>query len=155
MRAFRSIAVAGVFCLFAYRAGAQQSDWRAAPSKDFPLAGGNLSNQRFSSLKNITPANVSKLGGAWMLHVSDGAGTGNMEATPVVVDGVMYVPGGAGKVLAISAATGAVKWTYQSKSGGRGVNRGVVAAEGKVFSSGGGNTLIALDQQTGSLLWTT
>ena len=76
-----------------------------------------------------------------------------MEATPVVVKGVMYIPTGLGGVLAIDAATGTIRWKYQSPNGGS-TNRGVAVGEGKVFSSGGGNTLIALDQETGGLVWT-
>jgi quinohemoprotein ethanol dehydrogenase len=131
---------------------AQKSAWIAPSAKDFPLAGGNLANQRYSGLGQITPANVSRLGGAWMVHVTDQSGTGNMEATPVVVNGVMYIPTGAGGVLALNAATGKVVWKYQAPNGG--TNRGVAVGDGKVFSSGGGNTLVALDQETGDLAWT-
>jgi alcohol dehydrogenase (cytochrome c) len=130
---------------------AQQNGWWAPPGKDFPLPGGSLSNQRYSTLTEIAPGNVSRLGGAWMVHVADQAG-GAMEATPVVVNGVMYIPNGAGTIMALDAATGAILWKYKSPLGGR-MNRGVVAAEGKVFSAGGGNTLIALDQKTGALAW--
>src|SRR5579863_7227325 len=132
---------------------ARQAGWRNAPGKDFPLVGGNLSNQRYSTLTEVTPSNVAKLGGAWITHVTDQSGGGSMEATPVVVDGVMYIPTGTGGILALDAATGAIKWKYQSPNGG-GTNRGVVVAAGRVFSSGGGNTLIALDQKTGALVWT-
>jgi hypothetical protein len=44
----------------------------APTTRNFPLAGGNLANQRHSALKRITPANVSKLGGAWMVHLEEG-----------------------------------------------------------------------------------
>src|ERR1700722_8178681 len=124
-------------------ASAQTSDWRSAPGKDFPLAGGNLANQRYSSLTGITPANISQLGGAWMLHVAGGQAGGNLEGTPVVVDGVMYLPTGGGVIMALDAATGAVKWKYQPPGGGRGMNRGVVVAEGRVFSAGAGTNVIA------------
>jgi len=147
------IAVAALLCRTAF----PQSI--SAPAKDFPVVGGNLANQRYSSLSAITPANIAKLGGAWMTHVSDGAIGANLEGTPVVVNGVMYVPGAAGTILSLDAATGEIKWKYKPEAGaggGRGgTNRGVVAAEGKVFSTGGGNNLIALDQKTGALLWTT
>jgi PQQ-dependent dehydrogenase (methanol/ethanol family) len=137
---------------------AQQVSWMAPSSKDFPLVGANLANQRYSSLTQITPANVSHLGGAWMVHVAAQPGEatpsgGSMEAAPIVVNGVMYIPTGTGGVLALDAATGAIKWRYQS-SGRGGTNRGVAVGDGKVFSSGGGNTLVALDQETGELTWT-
>lgn len=139
---------------------AQHTNWMSPSSKDFPTVGASLANQRYSSLTQITPANVSRLGGAWMVHVSGepgggepGLSGGSMEGTPVVVHGVMYIPTGTGGVLALDAATGATKWRYQSSSHG-GTNRGVAVGEGKVFSSGGGNTLVGLDQETGDLVWT-
>ena len=114
-------------------------------------------NQRYSTLTGITPANIAKLGGAWTFHVADSVANANLEATPVVVDGLMYLPGSAGTILALDAATGELKWKYKPQPGGPrgGTNRGVALGEGKVFSTGGGNTLIALDQKTGELLWTT
>lgn len=124
----------------------------AQTSADFPLAGGTLNNQRYSLLKQITPANVAGLGAAWMMHVADRSAASPMQATPVVVDGVMYLPT-AGDVLTLDAATGALKWRFQSPNRA-GTNRGVTVAEGKVFTSGGRNTLIALDCGTGKLLWT-
>ncbi len=130
--------------------------WDAPSGKDFAMVGGNFANQRFSSLTQITPANLSRLGGAWMVHTINQAGGqagGNMEAMPVVINGVMYVPTGAGGVLALDAATGAIRWKYQSPTGG-GTNRGVAVGEGRVYSSGGGNSLIAVDQETGELMWT-
>jgi PQQ-dependent dehydrogenase (methanol/ethanol family) len=151
MRIRLAIAAALTACLL-LPALAQHENWMAPSSKDFPTVGGNLANQRYSSLTQLTAANLSRLGGAWMVHVTDQSGSGSMEATPVVVNGVMYVPNGAGGVLAIDAATGAIKWKYQAPSGG--TNRGVAVGEGKVFSSGGGNTLVALDQETGELAWT-
>ncbi len=131
---------------------AQHESWMAPSGKDFPLVGGNLANQRYSSLAQITPANLSRLGGTWMVHVN-AQNAGSMEATPIVVNGVMYIPTGGGGVVALDAATGAVKWKYQSPNGG-GTNRGVSVGDGKVFSAGGGNTLVALDQETGEQAWT-
>jgi quinohemoprotein ethanol dehydrogenase len=133
-------------------AAAQKDTWLAPSGANYPSVGGNLGNQRYSSLSQITPANLSRLGGAWMVHVAPQA-NGNMEATPVVVNGVMYLPNGLGAVLALDARTGAIKWKYQSASTG-GTNRGVVFGEGKIFTSGGGNTLIAIDAETGELEWT-
>ena len=89
-----------------------------------------------------------------MVHVLDGT-PGNMQATPVVVNGVMYVAVPGGGVIALNAATGALKWKHQPLPNvGRGVNRGVTVADGKVFSSGGDNTIVALDAKDGSQLWT-
>ena len=152
-KAARRIALAAALaaCLFISFA-AEKASWDAPSGKDFPIAGGNLGNQRYSSLTQIAPANLSRLGGAWMVHTTNQSGGGNMEATPVVVNGVMYMPTGTGGVMAIDAATGAIRWKYQSPNGGA-TNRGVAVGAGRVFSSGGGNTLIALDQETGELAW--
>jgi len=154
---YRTMLFVGCAFGLALTAATTDNDWRTVPSRDFPVVGGNLGNQRYSSLTQITPANIARLGGAWMTHVAEGASGSNLEGTPVVVDGTMYVPGAAGTILALNAATGAVQWKYQPQAGGGrgGTNRGVVAAEGKVFSTGGGNNLIALDQKTGAVLWTT
>jgi len=152
--AFRKLAIISALsaAVLSFPALAQHQSWMAPSGSDFPLVGGNLANQRYSSLAQITPANLSRLGGAWMVHVNAQA-AGSMEATPIVVNGVMYVPTGAGGVVALDAATGSVKWKYQSPNGG-GTNRGVSVGDGKVFSSGGGNTLVALDQETGEMAWT-
>ena len=130
--------------------------WQLPPGKDFPLVGGNWGNQRYSTLDSISRANVKKLGGAWMVHLEDGKTAGNMQATPVVVGGVMFIASGPGNVFAIDARTGAAKWRYQSASKtGVMTNRGVVVAEGKVFAGQRDNSLVALDQSSGALVWKT
>lgn len=133
---------------------AAQSDWFAPAGRDFPLVGGNLGNQRYSTLTQITPANLNRLGAAWLLHLEGGKAVGNMQGTPVVVEGVMYIGSGSGSVFAVDAATGVVKWKWESPFGGQ-TNRGVVVAEGKVFTGQSGARLVALDQRTGQLAWET
>jgi quinohemoprotein ethanol dehydrogenase len=134
-------------------------NWMPPPGRDFPLAGGNWSNQRYSALDRINRTTVKKLGGAWTLHLEDRkpAGlAGNMHATPIVSDGVMFISSGPGNVFAIDAATGTLKWKYRSESTvGPLTNRGVVVAEGNVFAGQRDNTLVALDRQTGALVWKT
>jgi outer membrane protein assembly factor BamB len=98
--------------------------------------------------------NLSKLGGAWMIHVTEGEAAGTMSGVPVVIDGIMYIGTSRGEVLAVNAATGAIIWRFKSTFGNRN-NRGVAVAEGKVFSGAAGSRLIALDQKTGALLWET
>jgi len=133
-------------------------NWKAQPGKDFPLAGGNYSNQRYSALDEINIANIQKLGGAWSMHVDETrqGGFTSLDATPIVVDGVMYVTTGKQNVLAIDAKTGKLKWRYRPDSEVRtGGNKGVVVAEGKVFFGRRDNMLTALDEQTGQLVWQT
>jgi quinohemoprotein ethanol dehydrogenase len=147
---FLATALSACVCL---SFGASKVGWDSPAGKDFPTVGGNLGNQRFSSLTQISALTLPRLGGAWMVHTTSQSGGGNMEGTPVVVNGVMYIPTGLGGVMALDAATGAIRWKYQSPNGGS-TNRGVAVGEGRVFSSGGGNTLIAIDQETGELVWT-
>ena len=96
------------------------------------------------------------LGGAWMIRLEEGRPGGQLQGTPVVIDGVMYVTTGTRNALAIDAATGKVKWWYRPDTEGpEGGNKGVVVAEGKVFFGRRDNVLVALDQQTGALVWQT
>jgi alcohol dehydrogenase (cytochrome c) len=149
------IVCAGLVCCGAAVLAGRAANWNTPPAADFPLVGGNYANWRYSSLKQITPSNVSRLGGAWTVHVENGR-AGNLQATPVVVDGTMYMA--TGHLSARDARTGELKWQYPDEpvTLGRGfTNRGVVVAEGKVFSAAPGNGLVALDQKTGALVWRT
>src|SRR5262245_27545712 len=145
-----------VVALFAAAATGSAADWTQPPTRDFPLVGGNWANQRYSALDQINLSNVRNLGGACTIHLEDGNG-GNMQATPVVVDGVMYITSSFQNVFAIDAKSGAIKWKYSPdlRGAGGGTNRGVVVAEGKVLFAQRDNTLVALNQQTGSVVWKT
>ena len=69
--------------------------------------GGDYSSQRYSTLRQITPQNVKNLENQWVLQ---GQVLGAWEATPLVVDGVMYVTQRPNDVLALDAKTGRVFW---------------------------------------------
>jgi PQQ-dependent dehydrogenase (methanol/ethanol family) len=131
-----------------------QSDWTRPAGRDFPVVGGDLGNQRYSSLTQITPSNLNRLGGAWLVHLEGGRTAGSMQGTPVVVAGVMYIGSGSGSVFAIDAVTGRIEWKWESPFGGQ-TNRGVVMAEGMVFTGQTGARLVALDAKTGQLRWET
>ena len=76
--------------------------------KDWVTNGGNLTNQRYSTLKQINTENVKQLKGAWMTRLK-GSGMGgkySAEATPLVKDGIMYVVTGNDDVFALNAKTG-------------------------------------------------
>ena len=65
---------------------------RAPAAKEWLHAGGDWSNSRYSTLTQITPANVKNLKGAWVTHLGSGLGAKySLETTPIVKDGVMYV----------------------------------------------------------------
>ena len=136
--------------------GPASPDWTAPPTSDFHLSGGNYWHQRYSALDQVNAANVGELGGAWMTRLEEGGPGGQLEGTPIVVDGIMYVSTGTRSVLAIDAGTGTVKWRYRPESPGpTGGNKGVVVAEGKVFFGRRDNVLVALDQETGTVVWET
>src|SRR5688572_33400980 len=102
--------------LFALAACSQSSE---APKVDTSVIGagdnwdnpgGDWAGSHFSRLTDITPANVGELGLAWEYDL----GTARVqEATPVVVDGVMYTSGNLGRVYALNAATGEELSTFE------------------------------------------
>jgi PQQ-dependent dehydrogenase (methanol/ethanol family) len=136
-------------------AGGQSGDWNGLPGSDFPVPGGSYTNQRHSTLARIDTTNVKRLGGAWSMHVEEqGAAVGNLDATPIVIEGVMYVTTPRLHVLAIDAAAGAIRWRYRPDGETRiGANKGVAVGEGKVFVGRRDNMLVALDQRTGQVVW--
>jgi PQQ-dependent dehydrogenase (methanol/ethanol family) len=150
----RVLSLTAACAALALAAVSAQVDWRQPPTRDFPVVGGNLGNQRYSALTSIHRDNLSRLGGAWLVHLEEGERRGSMQGTPVVVDGVMYIGSGSGSVFAINAATGERVWKFESSFGGQ-INRGVVVAGGKVFTGQAGCRLVALDQKTGTLVWET
>jgi PQQ-dependent dehydrogenase (methanol/ethanol family) len=120
--------------------------------------GRTYAEQRFSPLTDINAGNVSQLTLAWAVEFDTNRG---QEATPVVVDGIMYLTTAWSKVMAVNAATGEVLWTYDPEPiGSQGaaaccdvVNRGVAVWEGKVFAGTIDGRLVALDAGTGKELW--
>src|SRR5262245_27152492 len=83
---------------------------------DMPLVGGNLGNQRYSSLAQITRQNIENLGAAWRINVSAAPPATNdvgSETTPVVADGIIYLNTPSGGVIGIDGATGVARWKWQ------------------------------------------
>ena len=130
----------------------------AATSKDWPAVGLDFGETRFSKLDQINAGNVRNLGLAWSYDLESARG---VEATPIVVDGIMYVSGPWSVVHAIDARTGKKIWTFDPEvardKGYRGccdvVNRGVALHKGKVFVGAYDGRLIALDAATGAKAW--
>ncbi|MCC2658254.1 MAG: PQQ-dependent dehydrogenase, methanol/ethanol family [Panacagrimonas sp.] len=120
--------------------------------------GRNYGDQRFSPLDKINDQNVSKLGLAWTYKVDVDRGA---EATPLVVDGVMYTTGAYSILYALDARTGKELWKYdpevpRAKSGNACcdvVNRGVAISKGRVFLAAFDGRLIALDAKDGKKIW--
>ena len=120
--------------------------------------GRTYSEQRFSPLSKITADNVGQLGLAWFADLETSRG---QEATPLVIDGVMYVSTAWSMVKAFDAKTGSLLWSYDPavprELGVRGccdvVNRGVAAWKGKIYVGTFDGRLVALDAQTGRQIW--
>ncbi|MGE0740915.1 MAG: PQQ-dependent dehydrogenase, methanol/ethanol family [Hyphomonadaceae bacterium] len=122
--------------------------------------GRTYGEERFSPLTQINIENVSQLGLAWSyeLHAPRGA-----EATPIVVDGVMYVTSAWSIVYALDAATGEELWVFDPEvPRERGAsaccdvgNRGVAAWNGRIYVGTLDGRLIALNARDGSKAWET
>ena len=125
---------------------------------------GAYNGQRYSPLDQINTENVKRLLPAWVFQAGTtgliaGASTYSFEATPIVVDGIMFLSGWDGWVWALDAKTGTEIWRYKhavpfdvSLCCGN-VNRGVAVAQGKVFFVAANARLIALDATTGKMVW--
>jgi quinohemoprotein ethanol dehydrogenase len=120
--------------------------------------GGDWQERRYSPLTLINAGNVGALKPAWSAGFDTGRG---QEATPIVVDGVMYVSTAWSKVYALDAATGRQLWYYDPKVPGPTgahvccdvVNRGVAVYEGRVYLAALDGRLIALDAASGKPVW--
>jgi alcohol dehydrogenase (cytochrome c) len=125
---------------------------------------GAYNGQRYSPLDQINASNVKDLTPAWVFQcgsvgMHSGASTYSLEASPLVVDGIMYVTGFDGWIWALDAKTGQELWRYHRASPydvrlccGN-VNRGCAVADGKVFMTTLNAHVIALDATNGQLVW--
>lgn len=120
--------------------------------------GRDYGEQRFSPLDQLNTENVGQLSLAWYADIDTSRG---QEATPIVVDGAMYVSTAWSHVKAYDVRTGEPLWAYNPEvDPAKGVdaccdvvNRGVAVWEGKVFVGTIDGRLIALDSATGEELW--
>ena len=123
--------------------------------------GRNYSEQRFSPLKQITADNVAGLAVDWYVEFPNDRA---LTATPLIVDGVMYIVGSYNVVRALEATTGKLIWEYDPKTlevgGDRlritwDLDRGIAFWKGKVYVATLDGRLIALNAQDGKPIWTT
>jgi quinohemoprotein ethanol dehydrogenase len=130
----------------------------AAEPQSWLSYGGTYSEQRYSTLDKISTANVAQLGLAFSYDTNT---TRGLEATPIVVGGVIYTTGSWSIVYAVDAKTGQEIWRYDPKVPGEFgpkaccdvVNRGVAAYQGKIYVGALDGRLIALDAKTGIPVW--
>jgi alcohol dehydrogenase (cytochrome c) len=134
-----------------YRRVTSQSDW--------PSMHGSFSGNRYSTLTQITAANVAQMQVKWVFAVPN---AGRLQSTPQVHAGVMYVPG-TNSLIALDAGSGARLWEYSQpptrgligNARSPGNNRSVTIAGDKVFMQTDHAHLLALNRHTGQVLWDT
>src|SRR5438093_1306201 len=108
-----------------------------ASSRGWPLHNLDLMNSRYSPLNQINTSNIKSVAVRWLYH------TRNSGATPIVVDGMMYVTTSDG-VVALDASTGRPVWSNTSVSS----NRGATYGDGRIYVARDAR-LWALDARTG------
>jgi len=131
-----------------------------APATEWRLHGNDFGEQRHSPLRQINADNVDRLGlaGSFDMYTRRG-----VEATPLMVDGTLYVSGSWSMVYALDAKTGELRWFYNpevdraflAKGCCDAVNRGVAFADGKVFVGTYDGRLMALDAEPSGTPWST
>jgi alcohol dehydrogenase (cytochrome c) len=119
---------------------------------------GNMMSQRYSPLAQVTPQNVKNLELKWVFQARS---LEKFEATPLVVDGIMYTVQAPNDIVALDPVTGRVFWTYSYSPSplsrpccGR-VNRGVAVVGDTLFMGTIDAHLIAVDAKNGRPLWNT
>lgn len=131
------------------------------PNSDWRATGGDPGNTRYSTLDQINRANVARLRVAWVYHTGDmpahgpWGGASEIQATPIVIDGVLYTTTPALAVIALHAETGTPLWRFDPFAGHEHaihVNRGVVywskGSDSRILFTAG-RRLYALDARTG------
>jgi quinoprotein glucose dehydrogenase len=166
----------GVCCtvpLLAQKPGpVRRTDWAAA--NDWPVYHGSSANIKYSTLDQVTPANVRNLREVWRYsstQVSD-TNTTDMKTNPLIIDGTLYGLNPQLKLFALDAATGKVKWVYDPVTipqKGKNIGRGDFAASTKIsrgiafyygsptdqrilYAPGGGHALYCVNALNGKLV---
>jgi len=124
--------------------------------KNWTSYNGDYTGRRYSSLREITVANVSQLRAAWVFHPGNSQ---NLEVTPVVINGIMFITS-ANHVFALDARTGRALWHYQRPvstglldDAAAHKNRGVAVWHDSVFVETDDAHLLCLDARSGGLRW--
>ena len=153
----------GRFCVTASVAQAQPTGASRLTSDDpnnWPMYHRSYDGYRLSPLAQINKANVKDLQVAWV-HQS-GVVVQGLEATPLVIDGVMYYIASNNRVFALDGATGKEIWHYYTKLDPvvttlffQPYNRGLAAGHGNVYFGTLDGRVIALNMKTGKEAWVT
>jgi PQQ-dependent dehydrogenase (methanol/ethanol family) len=126
----------------------------ASPGAQWLTYNNHLDGQRFSPLKEITPANATQLGEVCRVQID---GPTSLHSDLIVVDGVIYTGTGR-ETVAINATTCALIWRHSytpDDDRNSPSTRGVAVMNGRVFRGTSDDRLIALDAASGRLIWKT
>jgi alcohol dehydrogenase (cytochrome c) len=125
------------------------------PKQDWSSYDGKPDGNRYSTLSQINTNSVQRLSLVWLFPT----GTGRLETTPLVVDGVMYLTGW-NEAYALDATTGQQLWAFHAphstglvSEARRGTNRGMGILHDRLFMVTDNAHLLALDRRTGQKLW--
>jgi alcohol dehydrogenase (cytochrome c) len=131
----------------------------AAPSR-WLMHSGDYTSKRHSPLTQITPENVARLTPLWTFDTGLGFGrNAKFEATPIAIDGTLYVTGLLNHAWAIDGRTGALIWHYQRKLPAETrvccgmVNRGFAVFGDRLFMTTLDAHVMAIDRKTGTPIW--
>ena len=128
-----------------------------ATRNNWPHYGGTYASWRYSALSQIHRSNVNRLKPVWAFQTGDIEG--GLQATPIVLDGVMYVSTSWNHIFAIDAQTGKEIWrySYPKPPGGSTFygpwNRGVAVNQTAVFIGTLDNNVVSVDRKTGKEIW--
>lgn len=129
-----------------------------ARNQDWLSYGRDYYEQRFSPLDQITDKNIAQLSLAWSMDTATDRG---LEATPLVIDGIMYTTGSWSVTYAVDAKTGRQLWKYDPEVHRKYdnlaccdvVNRGAAFYKDKIYVGVLDGRLVALDSKTGKPAW--
>jgi alcohol dehydrogenase (cytochrome c) len=128
----------------------------APPAQDWPSYNGDYTGRRYTALDQITPENVRQLRAQWVFHSENSE---ELEVTPVVVGGVMYVTS-ANDAFALDARTGRQLWSHHRPitqglvdDAAAHRNRGVALWHNRLFMETDDAHLLCLDARSGHLIW--
>ncbi len=121
-----------------------------AQYRDWKVYGGGPENIRYSKLDQINRDNVSRLQVAWTYDTGDMFPGSEMECNPIIVNGLLFASTPKLRVIALDAATGALRWSFDPNLGRKARNRGVTYWEQHIYFVAG-HYLYSLDARTGKL----
>ena len=125
----------------------------AAPGIDWPGFNGDPRGNRYTTMNQITKANVGQITARWVFNIPNGA---RLQGTPVVVGGIMYVTS-LNQCIALDSGTGRQLWVWRRPATqgtvGANSNRGVASIGDQIFIATDNAHLVALNRFTGQQVW--